>query len=140
MKRLVYLDGIKICTLCKENKPLSEFYIRKNGQPQPSCKKCKSLLVYNYYKKNGYPKEKRKTHWNKWANNNRGKILQKHKKISKRERDNLSDGYIASLLSILTGVERKILKQNKNIIIAKRETLKIKRLIKNEKSSTKKPN
>ena len=40
----------KVCSKCKLNLPLSEFYVRSNGQIFPECKKCKKKR-YNYKKK-----------------------------------------------------------------------------------------
>ena len=40
----------KVCSKCKLNLPLSEFYMRLNGQLFPECKKCKKK-TYNYKKK-----------------------------------------------------------------------------------------
>ena len=40
----------KVCSKCKLNLPLSDYYVRSNGQLFPECKKCKKKM-YNYKKK-----------------------------------------------------------------------------------------
>ena len=48
---------MKRCSMCKVEKPLSEFYWRKQiNNYNHSCKKC----LYNYKKSKNYPQEKNK--------------------------------------------------------------------------------
>jgi hypothetical protein len=43
---------MKVCTICKENKPLSEYHTRATGKPYSSCKVCHRQYVKNHYVKN----------------------------------------------------------------------------------------
>jgi hypothetical protein len=43
---------MKQCTRCKEVKPISEFYLKKNGKPISMCKPCKSIYAKEWSEKN----------------------------------------------------------------------------------------
>jgi len=40
---------MKQCTICKETFPLTNFYIKVNGQPDRCCKPCKKEYNHKYY-------------------------------------------------------------------------------------------
>ena len=50
------LKKTKICSKCKKNKPLSEYYLdnrkwRKNGSVRSTCKKCDIIISMEYAKR-----------------------------------------------------------------------------------------
>ena len=69
----------KICTKCKENKPLEDFYIqsRNKDSRRPSCKTCDNKICKKYRENS---KEERK----QYKNNNREKI-KKQKKVYRKK-------------------------------------------------------
>lgn len=61
-------QDLRKCSKCKKDKPLSEYYIRKNGSLLAECKECTKKRTHIYYTKNrqeacrkynAYMKEKR---------------------------------------------------------------------------------
>lgn len=49
---------MKKCGKCGVIKPISEFYIRKDGKPMWACKECNKKLVKKWNKENFSPKTK----------------------------------------------------------------------------------
>lgn len=50
------VDGMKLCSICNQRKPISEFYLRhgdREGEPYNSCKSCKNKRVTECGHKSG---------------------------------------------------------------------------------------
>ncbi len=133
---------MKICSKCKEEKSLDNFY--KTGRNREYfmglCKKCHNKKVYtkiksspkkyqeklntnrqwrngvNYYQKRNY-----KSYYEK----NRKKILAYQRKLRKEQRDNLSDTYIKKRICHKSNLSYKDIPQT--LIELKRKQLMIKR-------------
>lgn len=58
---------IKMCTRCKQEKQIEEFYTATTGRPKPECKSCTKGYVKRWYQINGYkPSENRRIYAEKW--------------------------------------------------------------------------
>jgi len=82
-KKIEYSEGKKVCTCCKQEKPLAEFSIRKerNNQPYSNCKKCQSIKALEWNRSN---KEKFSINGAIYYQKNKEKILSK---IDKEKRN-----------------------------------------------------
>lgn len=57
--------GSKVCTICKEEKPIAEFYKRGNGGFYNYCKKCANKDARKYYRINKLKIHGRKVEYNR---------------------------------------------------------------------------
>jgi hypothetical protein len=142
----------KICTKCGIERDIKLFAKRKSVKSgyRKECKQCINLYSRVYHDKNKEHLNKKRMdirlknidrhrRWaREWALKNRGQhkaYVKKNKEriycLNKIQRDNLSDGYIATVLSSIKGLDRKDIIMNKEIIKAKRMLLELKRAIKN---------
>lgn len=78
-KRFAELVGLKICTRCKEEKQLTEFYSdkRKKDGKRPECKKCTDKKVTEYIKSN---MESANSRWKRWKELNPEKVAASRKR------------------------------------------------------------
>ena len=77
----------KICSKCKEGKPLSEFYTNKNYSTGYAtyCKKCSRIAAKEWREKN---KERAKEISQNWNKANKEKALEQNKKRVRKWRSN----------------------------------------------------
>ena len=79
----------KTCTKCSIEKPIDDFYKRKNGKhgASPECKKCACLIAKTYRKQNKKKiSDKRKTRYKE----NREDILYRNKKYREENKEKIS--------------------------------------------------
>jgi aminopeptidase N len=128
----------KICPICKENKPLSEYdhYFSKERnklRPQNYCKVCQVLEKRKrsaaYFQKN---KEQRLNYAKQYRKNpeNKEKLNVLRQKFKKKYREILKDCYVKDLLKQRGKVTEVHLKELPEIIETKRLQIKIKRKLK----------
>ena len=81
----------KLCNVCKESKPISEYYFKK-GNPIYCCKSCHKLLSKKYVQKNKEKTYERIKQWNLQNPEKRKKIkekwINKNPEYHKQYRDN----------------------------------------------------
>lgn len=131
----------KYCNLCKSQLPISQFYKRKGYENRyyTYCRSCTNEKKKIYDKNNPekYKERKKryiKNHPDKEREKNRRyrhKYPEKVRKKKRDERTRLIRSYIVKLL-LHEGYSRDIIEENPKLIEAKRELLKIKRLIRNK--------
>ena len=72
----------QVCSICQEEKPLSEFYIRKEtGKYRKECRKCYKLRGYAYAEAN---KERVKEYKRDWERDNRERTREQKKIVKAR--------------------------------------------------------
>lgn len=86
--KLIYTDGQKTCTLCKETKLLSEFGIRKdrNNQPTSKCRVCASSKSLAWNRNN---RDKFLINCQNYYSKNRERILSKIDWKARKEYDSI---------------------------------------------------
>ena len=140
MKHISF-TGDRCCRTCKEIKPVSEFYLittkENNKYLRGSCKKCNNKKVTQYIKSVGYKYSKKyyqkiknkaakkndnKKRMREWRESNRDKWNRYVKERYIKEKNDLSDKYIVTLLRKKYSIP--YLNNHPELIIAKREMIK----------------
>lgn len=140
----------KVCTNCKEDAPLSNYYKDAKGKNglRSFCKKCeneKKNVYYHANKSKPEVKEKVYIRRRKWLDNNRERERENYRKLYKKNPDirakkrvydrnrmaNLDDWYVAKLLVLQTNNTLNIEDVPPDLIEIKRNVLKLKRKRKN---------
>ena len=123
----------KKCGMCKKTKPFSKYYRRKSGKDTETggyryiCKLCDNKHARLRRLKNGYYTEAEKRRQGKGSNH-----AKRSKIHSQRQRDEMSDMYIRSLIT----KKSKILKPkdiSDEFVIIYRDHLKLKRFLREQK-------
>lgn len=111
------MDSVtKICTICKINKPLNEFFYKKDSRDRLSykCRKCSVILNKKWRHEN---KEKVRECRRKWRKNNKEKMLEygrrKRKKEGKDKRRLINKLYREKNIEKILERERLYYKNNK---------------------------
>jgi len=134
---LYFTTGLKVCTHCNEELPLSEFHVSK-GYPHPRCKGCDRERNRKWEENNHDRKLELQRDWYKnnrkraigfvkrYMSNpaNRKKYLDKYKSY----RESLTDSYVRTCIRNTN----KSIDPTPEMIEIKRFTIIIKRLIKQE--------
>ena len=119
----------KICSMCGENKSLSEFYIKSNGKTISYCNLCKKEYGKKYREKNKNKLSKQKSEWyinNKIniQNKSKKKYLENKEKIKAKSREYRSDNKEKikkyKKQYYIDNKEKIINRNNKNLKIRKR--------------------
>jgi hypothetical protein len=156
--RKVYINNIKRCNRCKEDKDLSFFSQRNkidsNGdcymQPFSMCKECASINVKEWlnknpgkkeiyrikfnskeYRKKGNDKrrEYRKEYYKKYNKINKDKVVNYQKKYHKKYSNEMPDSFIINRIRNSENINIDKLKSMPEIIELKRLQIKLKRKV-----------
>lgn len=87
-RKLINADNTKTCKECKQDKPLSDYYVNKSGWYVPKCKPCHSTCImntrdsskFNKYRKLYTIKNKEKV--SKWTTRSRERMDEYYKSVS----------------------------------------------------------
>jgi hypothetical protein len=125
----------RTCKKCGETKPIEEFLIFHKTAGYPTihrsyCRDCRKIFSKEHYKKDPNGCQLRNL---KWRKNNINKHRQSRIKRYKQNSILLTDEYVKMVLVSEANINMEVLNSYPEIVIAKREQLKLYRLIKNQK-------
>ena len=117
------MEKTKICTGCKEEKTLDNFYNHKTAKHKknPKCKKCKNKIGYEYAKT-----DKHKQYIKQYDKINRERKNNYTSKWLKKTTEELSNFYIERQIQKIVKIPRELIP--KELIELKRIQLKTYRL------------
>lgn len=147
-KRQLFDKGLKKCCTCKKIKPVNYFGLCKRNKDghDDHCKICAcnfsktfyninkkgKIKIYNELNKNSI-KQKASLYMPMYYINNKNLILKRVKEYGTRNRNNITDLYIISLIQKAYGLKRQNIKKNSELIESHHMYIKIKRLLKSKK-------
>jgi len=107
----------KECRICKEDKPLGDYYLRKDsGRYSNNCKKC-AIIRNSKYSSNNC--ENNKIYSKEYYKNNKETVLKRHKRYQENNKDKIKEYSI----SYTKDNKEKIKDNSKNHYISNKEKI-----------------
>lgn len=130
---------MKTCGSCKIEKPLSEFYRRRELGPdgrKSICKKCSDVKCVEYnrnkYRTDSAFRAKERARLQKWGDGNPEKrrlsLIKGQRKMRKKQSEELGDYHVKHVLAVHCSLKESEIPQS--LIDVKRQELLIKRELK----------